>query len=184
MDDMQVTTGEPPQTKTIDPSGDVLLKIGPSGQPYFKLLVNSRVMSFASPVFAAMFGGHFAEGQDLSSARPREVSLPEDDPFSMEILCNIAHMKVSELPAEMEHTALAEFAILCDKYRCIDTVRSSCRVWTIDLLKDKEHSKFEKLLFVAYLTYHTSSPRLQDFSFAIMTRLGSRGLLMNLACSQ
>lgn len=128
MDDMQATPDGPPQTKTIDPSGDVLLKIGPSRQPSVKLLVNSRVLSFASPVFAAMFGGHFAEGQDLSSARPQEVSLPEDDPVSMEILCNIAHMKISEMPAEMEHTALADFAILCDKYRCIDTIRSFCRV--------------------------------------------------------
>ncbi|KAH7411768.1 hypothetical protein DE146DRAFT_750926 [Phaeosphaeria sp. MPI-PUGE-AT-0046c] len=142
---------KPPRVKTIDPSGDVRFNIGPAGQPSAKLLVNSRVLSFASPVFAARFNGCFAEGQGLFSANPREISLPEDELCSMEILCNTAHMRAAELPTKMEHTPLANFALLCEKYRSEDNFRTFCRVWIIDLLKDTKHNEFRKLLFVAYL---------------------------------
>ena len=61
----------------------------------YNLLVSSEVMSIASPVFAAMFDGRFAEGQDLSSEAPREVDLPDDDPELVKLLCEIVHLKVT-----------------------------------------------------------------------------------------
>jgi BTB/POZ domain len=48
-------------TTIIDSSGDVILKLGKSS-----LKVSSKVLSVASPVFRAMFGPHFQEGESLS----------------------------------------------------------------------------------------------------------------------
>lgn len=45
----------------IDPSGDVALVLGETS-----LRVSSKVLSVASPVFRAMFGPYFQEGESLS----------------------------------------------------------------------------------------------------------------------
>jgi hypothetical protein len=45
----------------LDSSGDVTLQLGDK-----LLLVSSKVLSVASPVFRAMFGPHFQEGDALS----------------------------------------------------------------------------------------------------------------------
>ncbi len=48
-------------TIVLDSSGDVILKLGT-----ISLHVSSKVLSVASPVFLAMFGPHFQEGETLS----------------------------------------------------------------------------------------------------------------------
>ena len=73
-------------TKTLtvmDPEGDIILVLGDVG-----LQVSSKVLSLASPVFKAMFGPHFAEGQgQASSTKIRRVKLHDDDVEAMKILC-------------------------------------------------------------------------------------------------
>jgi hypothetical protein len=51
----------PRPTINLDPSGDVVLMLGETS-----LRVSSKVLSVASPVFRAMFGPHFQEGESLS----------------------------------------------------------------------------------------------------------------------
>jgi hypothetical protein len=45
----------------IDPAGDIILRTGEKS-----LLVSSKILAVASPVFKAMFGPHFKEGEALS----------------------------------------------------------------------------------------------------------------------
>ena len=67
----------------MDPEGDVILVLGDVG-----LQVSSKVLSVASPVFKAMFGPHFAEGQgQASSMKPRRIKLHDDDVEAMKVLC-------------------------------------------------------------------------------------------------
>jgi hypothetical protein len=56
----QAKVTKPPAT-VVDKSGDVILTLGDAS-----LLVSSKVLSVASPVFRAMFGPHFQEGNMLS----------------------------------------------------------------------------------------------------------------------
>ena len=66
------------QTKrlvNIDPLGDVIFVV----EDKVKLLVSSTVLSVSSRVFGAMFGPRFSEGQNNTSAEPKEVRIPEDD---------------------------------------------------------------------------------------------------------
>jgi hypothetical protein len=52
------------KTVMIDPDGDVLLQVG-SSEPKAHLLVSSKVLSLASPVFAVMLSPQFKEGISL-----------------------------------------------------------------------------------------------------------------------
>jgi hypothetical protein len=67
----------------VQQDGDVLLKPGNSLSPIsittVSLRVSSQAMGLASPVFAAMFNGRFSEGENLSSASPKEFDLPDDN---------------------------------------------------------------------------------------------------------
>src|SRR5277367_6787997 len=85
----------------IDPAGDVLLQVG-SSEPKAYLLVSSKVFSLASPVFAAMLSPQFKEGNSLSSGNGCEITLPEDDPEAMTLLCNCLHFRTDQIPTELE----------------------------------------------------------------------------------
>jgi len=137
-------------TVSLAKRGDVILCVGGEEQGTFRILVSSASMSVASSVFEAMFYGRFAEGQALSSTNPREIALPDDSPTSMLLLCQIIHMKTSDIPRQLELNALADFAILCDKYDCVDAVRAWSRVWVLELLAKPEAPGFEKLIMVTY----------------------------------
>ncbi|ORY07154.1 hypothetical protein BCR34DRAFT_603984 [Clohesyomyces aquaticus] len=132
--------------------GDVLLKLGNANdETTSELVVSSNTLSMASPVFDAMFNSGFAEGQNLSSASPRAISLPEDDPFYMTILCNILHFKTSAVPVRLESIQLINFTVLCDKYDCVEAVQTSCRIWIADLTHNADIWNLERLLFSTYL---------------------------------
>ena len=77
----------------MDPEGDVILMLDGC-----ELQVSSKILSLASPVFKAMFGPRFAEGQGCASTKEsRRVKLSEDDAEAMSILCEfIQHTTNSE----------------------------------------------------------------------------------------
>ncbi|KAK4691001.1 hypothetical protein P7C71_g5911, partial [Lecanoromycetidae sp. Uapishka_2] len=62
------------------PKGDVIFVLS-SSNSIVHLRVSSRVLSLASPVFAAMFSPRWYEVNESSS--PRKIALPEDDPIAM-----------------------------------------------------------------------------------------------------
>lgn len=142
---------DPLQTVVMDPRGDVVLRVGRNDTPPRTFLVNSHVLSLASPVFAAMFDGRFAEGHGLSATTPPEVPLPDDDPAATEKLLNIVHMHIDRLDERIDHIDLANFAIVCNKYDCVDIVRMHSRSWVAELSKDYNHTQFAKLVFTTYL---------------------------------
>jgi hypothetical protein len=124
----------------IDPDGDVLFIVG-SDQFMVRLLVSSKVLSLASPVFSAMFSPRFKEGSNLNSGCPSEVPSPEDDPEAM---------KLDHIPRNVEFSLLKALAILCDKY----DVANAISAWNILWLQKWETSEcedgFEGLLVVIY----------------------------------
>lgn len=96
------------------------------------LIVSSKAMSLASPMFKAMFFGKFKEGVELAQSKASSeiytVDLPEDPPMATYILCSILHAK-DGLP-ELPHTwTLAQLAMLADKYQCGQALRYHARFW-------------------------------------------------------
>jgi hypothetical protein len=64
-----------------------------------RMLVSSKHMTLASPIFKAMLRtGTFSEGQELARRGKAEINLPEDDPTAFTILLNVIHGHGSRLP--------------------------------------------------------------------------------------
>ena len=140
----------PPSTTIMDKNGDVLFELGKDDTTEPHLLVSSKVLSLASPVFAAMFTHGFREGENLSSSSPRLIPLPDDDPAALTLLCKILHFRTADIPTTLEVVALANIAILCDKYDCANCVRPWSMLWLPQLLPRAGDDGFRKLLFITY----------------------------------
>ncbi|KAF1833171.1 hypothetical protein BDW02DRAFT_631490 [Decorospora gaudefroyi] len=128
--------------------GDVLLQVGQQ-KDAVHVLVSSKVLSLASKVFDAIFNNGFSEGQGLSSTSPREVRLPDDDPVHMTTICKLVHMQTSDIPEKLGVAELAQFAVLCDKYDCVDGVRGWSKAWISIFAPDDDASPTP--LTIAYL---------------------------------
>jgi hypothetical protein len=135
-------------TVTFDAQGDILLHVGIDKKP---LLVSSKALSLASPVFKAMFDGRFAEGQNLSPDSPRVLQLLDDAPTPMMTLCSIAHMNTVDLKFAPNPVALADLAVLCDKYNCAEAVRGWCQLWVLQLTSQIGVPGYGKLILVTYM---------------------------------
>lgn len=108
----------------IYPEGDTLLLCG---QSKVKLLVHSIFLTNVSKVFRAMLGPNFREGQPQTNGGPREIPLPEDDPFSMEIICNVAHSR--SVPDTVSPSQLLAIAYTADKYDVVSILKFVSSRW-------------------------------------------------------
>ncbi|KAF2688730.1 hypothetical protein K458DRAFT_151766 [Lentithecium fluviatile CBS 122367] len=134
-----------PTTISLAKRGDVILVLGKGEDAAAKLLVSSNILRTASVVLEKMFDGRFAEGKALSVTNPHEVQLPDDNPACMSMLCHIIHLQTADVPRPLDVATLADFAILCDKYDCIDAVWPRSRVWVLELLSKPDTMGYEKI---------------------------------------
>lgn len=81
------------------------------------LLVASKILPFASKVFEAMFNNGVAEGQSLSLTSPSEISLSDDHPVRMSIICKIMHMETSDVSDTLMIVDLGDFVVRCRRVR-------------------------------------------------------------------
>lgn len=83
----------------VDPNHDIILRLNGDD-----LLVSSKALSLASPVFEAMFKPHFKEGVEhhLQLGEPPIIPLPEDDLEATTLFCRITHHRSHDLPRTME----------------------------------------------------------------------------------
>jgi hypothetical protein len=66
-----------------------------------------QVMANASSVFRNMLKpDRFIEGHKLTKNQPFSVTLAEDDPSAMEILCDILHLRTDRVPLKNISTSL------------------------------------------------------------------------------
>lgn len=131
--------------------GDVILHVGKAPQTERKLLVSSVLLSHVSPVFAAMFDGHFAEGQAMTSESPRAVLPPEDDADAMAAVCKIAHSCTANVATDTTPTRFADIALICHKYDCVEVVRACSLLSITKVMQDPLAIDFEKMLEATYL---------------------------------
>ncbi|TKA61288.1 hypothetical protein B0A55_10399 [Friedmanniomyces simplex] len=119
----------------ILPDGDLVLAVSGS----LELRTSTVVLSNASPVFKAMLGPKFAEGQALQAdyaGVPHTVTLPDDDPEAMQSLCLILQcgaIAPSSIPAEL----MVKTTLLADKYDCIDAIKRSAALWAANIDAEK-----------------------------------------------
>ncbi|KAK3647990.1 hypothetical protein LTR56_007690 [Elasticomyces elasticus] len=130
------------------PVGDIVLRVG-DGQVEYG--VSSAVLSHSSPVFKALFGPHFLEGQaDRSNTQPRHVDLPEDDPVGLEFLLSILHKpsprrKYPSINWPYTPENMLALVVAADKYLCVDTIRPTLMA-NIMSFTHREKPMYPKLL--------------------------------------
>ena len=102
-----------------DPTGDPVLELG-SGEDTVLVRVSSKVLTLASPVFAAMLSPRFSEGQALaasSAGAPITVLLPDDDPEATLWLCTRNALDFQKhVCEEISFKVIKNIAVACDKY--------------------------------------------------------------------
>ncbi|MCJ1244735.1 hypothetical protein MMC30_001934 [Trapelia coarctata] len=121
-----------PQEQAVEQAVDVFQRIDldPEGDVYFLLptrrfLVSSKIVGNASPVFKALLGPHFLEGQQVSITCPGSVPLsPDDDAEVTTIILKVIHHRPQPEPLELSATFLVKLASACDKYDCAAALSS------------------------------------------------------------
>lgn len=140
----------------ISPDGDVILVCGEQfrdGQVK-KLKVNAATLALGSPVMKAMFKPHFKEGTDLrlnTGSSPLEISLPEDDPLAMEIICHVLHLRndAVDTSGEISSEDILRVAMATDKYTCQVAMMFPAEKWLGRPHKDEQ--ELHVLFTTAYL---------------------------------
>ena len=129
-----------------DPAGDLVLKVG-SGDEVTLIRVHSRVLSLASPVFAAMLSPRFAEGQVLENSKAMVdsttiINLPDDDPTAMILLCKTLHFREDAAQCSFYLTdILMDMAMICDKYDMSRALSSWSHIW-IETCQEDQYRPF------------------------------------------
>ncbi|KAK4541186.1 hypothetical protein LTR36_008260 [Oleoguttula mirabilis] len=121
------------------PDGDIILLVSNK----LELRVSSTVLRLASPVFKAMLGPHYAEGNSLQAASagsPKTIPLPGDDPEGMKVLCLVLHHQARAIPDPLALEVSHSFAEMADKYGCAEAVSYAAASWFADIdIKECEH---------------------------------------------
>ena len=136
---------------SIDHNGDTLLEVSnPDGKT--RLLVSSKVLTLASPVFAAMFKSRFKEGLNnhSKSAKP-PIPLLDDNAEAVIVLCNAIHLRTSEMPKKLAVACLKDLAVVCDKYDCTSALTPWSAMWLQAGTECLAVEDLDKLLFAAYV---------------------------------
>ena len=137
------------ETREVDPDGDLYLEIED-----LKLLVSSKVLSLASPVFSTMFKSRFKESlANHQGPEKPTVTLREDDATTMELICWVLHHRADKVPEMLGEGMLVEVAEHCDKYDCAAALKGWVTTWIWgpyhDL--DVDNQECSHVLFAAYV---------------------------------
>ncbi|KXT02433.1 hypothetical protein AC578_7818 [Pseudocercospora eumusae] len=115
----------------IAPSGDVVLICAPSEKsdmPH-RLRVSSAILSLASPVFKALLGPKFREGNTLASNGYVEVPLPDDAVEPMIVLLKVLHWSPDSMSLVPKIDEMFIIGAVTDKYDCISAISHSAHFW-------------------------------------------------------
>ncbi|KAI7221468.1 hypothetical protein KC333_g1726 [Hortaea werneckii] len=121
---MADTKTQQPERRDVDVAadGDIILALPQN----LYIRVSSTALSLVSPVFKAMLGPRFKEGNEpRSSGQPNEIPLPEDDGIAMKHLCLLLHGRTGDSYSHGDRTfptQLRALAIVADKYDCLEAI--------------------------------------------------------------
>ena len=145
------------------------------------MLVSSRHMALASPVFKAMLRPEgIKEGHTQRKAASKSP-LPNDDPRAMRILLDVVHGHNRRVPRKVSLRTLASIAVLAVKYQMVEALESYSDVW-INKLKSNLPTEYitaegEKLAF-RWMEIAWVFGKAKEFNE--MTSLVQRGALSDL----
>lgn len=141
-------------TTIFDSHSDLTLIVGGHAgvnDPGKRLLVCSRALARASPVFDSMLFGSLAESQ-RSAAHEWIVRLPEDALEVMELFCYITHGLVRKVPRVVTQDQLVQLTLLTHYYDATLALAPWVRQWLAAIplpVADDEMQMFQ-ILWTSY----------------------------------
>ena len=135
----------------IDDDGDVLVQTKSK-----ELLVSSKILALASPVFKAMFNSNFLEGNTVRSVQdPLNLPLPDDDPDALAVLFHALHFSSKRTFLNLEANLQLLVARLSDKYQCTASISGESERWLRSLSeREQETSTLWTVSIIAFLMGH------------------------------
>jgi hypothetical protein len=108
------------------------------------------ILAHASPVFKALLGPHFREGNTFAASSSVEIPLPDDDPDVMEAICLVLHMRNEDVSSYTTKNELITLVNHCDKYNILAAMRPVLNLWLDDCLDaSPDYDTAEKLMVIA-----------------------------------
>ncbi|OBR09167.1 Nuclear pore protein-like protein [Colletotrichum higginsianum IMI 349063] len=118
----------------LDPNGDLVLRVGDEVEEKPRAyLVCSKALARASPVFAKMLYGSFAERRPSPVGAHADpdwtVYLPEDRQQPLELLLDVAHGRFDRVPDRLDVARLYQLLVVAEKYDATGMTRPWARGW-------------------------------------------------------
>lgn len=110
----------------LAPEGDVILVVGGKR---FRIHADSLFLKRHSTVFAALLGPNFREGQDLNTSSPKEILLPDDNPYAMTAICATMYHNFGHIPRNPTTDQVLSIIRHADKYDCYDVLTLPSQVY-------------------------------------------------------
>ncbi|PQE18707.1 BTB POZ domain-containing protein [Rutstroemia sp. NJR-2017a BBW] len=154
-----VTSEEQSHTRTSDIAEPIVETVYKT-----HVVVSSKHMSLASPVFKAMLQGEFREGQELRGMKKINLPLPDDDAEAMKILVHLIHCKLKSVPLEVNLELFTNIAILVDKYRTHEVLSIMAPIWKKHLDTDitKTFSAAARWICIAWGSTNVVKAKIED----------------------
>jgi hypothetical protein len=168
-----------PSLITFEVDGDLKFTVGPDGNCE-EMLVDSRAVCRASPVFRKMLRGPFVEAQPETGEW--NVRLPEDDAEAFAVLMDIIHIQTDRTPWSPFIPEFYEIVKLADKYDMMRVLRPVATNWVRKRQHDLKtgHDRFSKNLKSLYIAQKLGATSLFEelvFQMAQDAFLDARGRL-------
>lgn len=171
-DTMQDNEPEAPAaTVTSHPYGDTRLLLCNSSGAEIVFVVDSKIMMLVCTVWSRMLApdGHFIESKAPESGM-REISFPDDDPDTLTILLNIAHLRFNMVPNSVGLKTLVNLAVLTDKYGAEGLLSPWLGVWMEPYITKYAPPGWEELLYVCWAFGYAET--FGDLSSKLVMELG------------
>ncbi|TGO16213.1 hypothetical protein BTUL_0031g00800 [Botrytis tulipae] len=116
-----------------------------------RMLVSSKHMSVASPVFKAMLQTSSQEGIELKKTGKVELSLRDEDSKAWNILLNIIHGRFRSVPLDINLFMFTQIALLCDKYQMHEVAYAFIPTWKMSAGHDSVSGEdIPRWIFIAW----------------------------------
>ncbi|KAF8865161.1 hypothetical protein BDZ45DRAFT_796959 [Acephala macrosclerotiorum] len=139
----------------------------------FEMLVSSKQLMLASPVFKAMLGPHFLEGQPLAQGNTK-INLPGNDPEAFIILLGAIHGPADKVLEKISLRTLVQLSVLVHKYEVLESIKLHIEAWIVDLWRPRKLSRSTVLAWLSIFWVFQVKKCFEDLSKVVQRQITSQ----------